>query len=84
MKVFAEKILVHEEDNTPEETGDNKDSGSNEDNEKEKGKMRSSKDTTLRETTVDVAANCDDVVEFLSYSYAQSTASSGANALPAR
>ena len=46
LKTFADKILIHEADNTPEETGDDEDSESNEDNNNEKSKTRSAKDAS--------------------------------------
>ena len=59
------KILVHELENTPEETGDDEGSGSNEDNKNEKANMRSAKYATLHDKMVSVASDCDDVLTLL-------------------
>ena len=65
MNTFAEKILVHEAENTPEETVDDEDSRSYEENKTEKSKTRSEKYATLRDATVCVAPDCNGVLTFL-------------------
>ena len=51
LKKFTENIKVHGEEDTPEESDEREDIGSNEDDDKDKAKTRSSKYATTRDTT---------------------------------
>ena len=65
MKTSVEKILVHEAENTLEEMGDDKENGSNVENDKDKEQKMSEKEVSPCDATVGVADDCHNFLKFL-------------------
>ena len=65
LKIFAEKIHNHGAEKNPEDMDAYEDSGSNNENKKQKVTTRSTKGAMARDTIVGIATNCDNVLAFL-------------------
>ena len=65
LKKFGEKIKDHGAENTPEETDEDKYSGSGEDNDKDKAMPSSGKDAMVRNARFEIVANCDNILAFI-------------------